>query len=209
MRIYFGFDSLKCDFFYNRSSSVMGSEVKSLLRLRSLVLGLGFLLFVFSLLGFLIMEVYLYQNVTQIRLDMLLRTKGYRQNLVKSCITLRSLQMEINGTDRVSGKIVSQARSSLQSIAQSLTSVHTLNYIDSPTEALLRFFVNKNLVKKVPMPEIARVGSFVEQNVSFWDLGINFIDSVALASLILQPDLGDPDFSVNILSINKRAVVFM
>uniref|UniRef100_A0A7S0MNW7 Uncharacterized protein n=1 Tax=Cryptomonas curvata TaxID=233186 RepID=A0A7S0MNW7_9CRYP len=201
--------SAQRNFIQSWSSSVMGSEVKSLLRLRSLVLGLGFLLFVFSLLGFLIMEVYLYQNVTQIRLDMLQRTKGYRQNLVKSCITLRSLQMEINGTGRASEKIVSQARSSLQSISQSLTSVHTLNYVDAPTETLLRFFVNKNRIKKVPMPGIARVGSFVEQNVSFWDLGINFIDSVALASLIMLSDLGDPDFSVNILSINKRAVVFI
>ena len=39
----------------------MGSEVKSLLRLRSLILGLGGLLLAFSLVGFLLMEMLLYR----------------------------------------------------------------------------------------------------------------------------------------------------
>ena len=187
----------------------MGSEVKSLLHLRSLVLGLGFLLFVFSLLGFLLMEIYIFQNVTQNRLNMLLRTKGYRQNLVKSCITLRNMQLAINDSDPVSKKYVLQARSNLQSIAESLTSTHTLNYVASPTETLLQFFINENRIRKVPMPGITRLGSFVEQKISFWDLGNNFFESVAVSSLISLSDLGNPDYSVDMLSINKRAVVFM
>jgi hypothetical protein len=39
----------------------MGSEVKSLWRLRALILGLGGLLLGFSLIGFLLMELLLYR----------------------------------------------------------------------------------------------------------------------------------------------------
>ncbi len=188
---------------------MMGSEVQSLLHLRFLVLGLGFLLFFFSLLGFLVMEIYLYPNVTQVRLDMLQRTKGYRQNLVKSCIALRSIQLAVNDSGPASETSILQARGSLQSIAQSLTSIHTLNYVDSPTETLLQFFVINNRIKKVPMPGTTTAGSFVIKNSSFWDFGNSFIDSVAESSLISLLDLGNSDFSVDVLSINKRAVVFM
>lgn len=190
----------------NRSSAVMGPEIHSLLRLRSLVLGLGFLLFAFSLLGFIMTEVFLYKSVAELRLGILQRTTGYRSNVIKSCITLRGLFLSGNTSDPASARSISQARANLQAYAQSMSTIHTLNYVDSPTDSLWQFMVSPTRIKTVPMPGL---GLFVQKNVSFWDLGNNFVASLLSLSLISVTDLQNSDFSADSMSVDKRAVVFM
>ena len=184
----------------------MGPEVCSLARLKSLVFGLGLLLFAFSLLSFLVSEVYLYSVVAGSRLDILQRTQGYRTNAIRSCIAIRGMQLVGNASDSASKRTMAQARTNLQAYAQSMAQIHTLNYVDPPTKALLSFLVATNRQKLIPMPG---TGSYVKRSISFWDLGNGFTSAVLSASLIGITELRDPDFLVDAMGVNKRAVVYV
>ncbi len=188
---------------------MMHAEKKSLLRLRSLILGLGIILFAFSLIGFLAMDMYLYSTFAKERLDILTRTKGYRQNLIKACLAIRKMYSVANSPDPSSEIVISQARADLQTASLSLLTVHTKNYVVSPSTRLLNFFVESNTVKKISMPGIGLSGDFVLKNTSFWDLGNHFILSSAFASQIMVNDLSDSNVQVDTYSVNKRATIFM
>lgn len=185
---------------------MMHKEIRSLLRLRSLIFSLGLVLFVFSLVGFLVMDVYLYSVVAGERLDILTRTKGYRLNLIKACISIRKIYSLANSSDPTAVAAILQARADLESVSQSLLTVHTKNYVSSPSSKLFSFFVESNSVEKIAMPG---AGEFELKNVSFWDLGNHFILSTAFTSQIGIHDLTEPDLLVDTLSVNKRAAVFM
>jgi hypothetical protein len=184
----------------------MEDQVKSLIRLKSLILYLGILLLSFSLVGFLTMEIFVYKSLAQCRLSFLQRTNGYRKNSINTCISIRNMHISAAVTDPASVKVVSKARSDLQSLSKSTTSIHTMNYVASPSQALLDYFVENTQLKVIPLPGS---GSFKTENISFWDLGNDFVLSSAAASLIPLADLMDPDYSVDSMSVSKRAIVFM
>lgn len=184
----------------------MGLEIRSLSRLKSLVFGLGLLLFAFSLLSFLVSEVYLYSVVAGSRLGILQRTQGYRANAIRSCIAIRSMHLAGNTSDSASQHGVVQARANLQAYAQSMAQIHTLNYVNPPTEGLLKFLIATNRQKSIPMPGS---GSYVQRSISFWDLGNGFTSALLSTSLVSITELRDPDFLVDVMSVNKRAIVFV
>jgi hypothetical protein len=184
----------------------MHKEIRSLLRLRSLIFGLGMVLFIFSLVGFFVMDLYLYSILAGERLDILTRTKGYRLNLIKACISIRKIYALANSSDPTSEAVIMQARADLESVSESLLTVHTMNYVSSSSGRMLNFFVESNSVEKIAMPG---TGEFVLKNVSFWDLGNHFILSTAFTSQITIHDLTESDLQVDTLSVNKRAAVFM
>lgn len=190
----------------NRSCQVLQNEIKSLLRLRSLIFSLGIVLVCFSLVGFLAMDMYFYTTVAEERLDILTWTKGYRLNIVKACISVRKMYAMANSSDPTAETVILQARADLESVSQSLLTVHTKNYVSAPSARLLNFFVGSNTVEKIPMPG---TGEFILKNVSFWDLGNHFILSSAFTSQITIHDLIDSNFQVDTISINKRAEIFM
>ena len=69
----------------------MVAQSHALSRLRQLIFVLGSVLLAFSTYGFVVMEVYLFTDVTETRLTFLDRTKGYRSDVFKSCIALRDM----------------------------------------------------------------------------------------------------------------------
>ncbi len=79
-----------------RSSAVMESQSKSLARLKVLILGLTAFLLVFSVSGFVLLDVYLLSSVSETRLKFLDRTLSYFQSSIKACISLRSMHLERN-----------------------------------------------------------------------------------------------------------------
>jgi hypothetical protein len=184
----------------------MINEIRSLLRLRCLIFRLGIVLVAFSLIGFLVMDTYLYSKVAGDRLDILTRTKGYRLNLIKACISIRKMYAVANSTEPTAETVISQAKADMQSASHSLFTIHTKNYVSSPSTKLLNFFVESNTVEKIAMPG---TGEFKLRNVSFWDLGNHFILSSVFASEIKTYDLKESKFQVDNLSINKRGLIFM
>jgi hypothetical protein len=77
----------------------MQSQAKSLARLKVLILGLTAFLLVFSMSGFVLLDVYLLSSVSETRLKFLDRTLSYFQSSIKACISLRSLHLDRNMSD--------------------------------------------------------------------------------------------------------------
>jgi hypothetical protein len=184
----------------------MQKEIGSLHRLRSLIFSLGIFLFVFSLIGFLAMDIYFYSIVAKERLGILQRTKGFRLNLIRACMSIRNMYTVASSSDPTAETVILQARAELVLASQSLSTIHTKNYISSPSTRLLDYFVEDSAVEKIPMPG---TGEFVLRNASLWDLGNRFISSSAFTSQISLKDLTESNFSVESLSVNKRATIFM
>ena len=116
------------------------------------------------------------------------------------------MHLQANSSDTVSMKTVSKARSNLAIFSQSISAIHTMNYVSSPSQKLLEFVVGNSQVKIIPLPGS---GGFKSKNVSFWDMGNDFVISTAAASLISLSELSDPDYMVDAMSIGKRAIVYM
>ncbi len=77
----------------------MESQSKSLARLKVLILGLTAFLLVFSVSGFVLLDVYLLSSVSETRLKFLDRTLSYFQSSIKACISLRSMHLARNLSD--------------------------------------------------------------------------------------------------------------
>jgi hypothetical protein len=189
-----------------RSSLVMLKEIGSLRRLRSLIFSLGIVLFGFSLIGFLAMDIYLYSVVAKERLDILQRTKGFRINVIRACMSIRNMYAMAGASDPTADSVILQARADLLSSSQSLSTINTKNYVSSPSARLLDFLVEMSTVKQIAMPG---TGGFVVRNTSLWDLGNQFILASAFTSQIVVKELKDLNISVETLSVNKRAAIFM
>ncbi len=74
----------------------MESQSTALARLKVLILGLTAFLLVFSLSGFVLLDVYLLSSVSETRLKFLDRTLSYFQSSIKACISLRSMHIARN-----------------------------------------------------------------------------------------------------------------
>jgi hypothetical protein len=84
--------------------------------------------------------------------------------------------------------------------------MHTLNYVSSPSQRVTDYFMKQGLPVRVTVPG---TGLYAVSTTNFWDLVNQFISSLLMASKINPPDLSNPDFSVNSLSQDKRAIVFV
>jgi hypothetical protein len=183
----------------------MSTQAHALQRLKKLIFSLGSVLLLFSTAGFVIMEAYIFTDVTENRLRFLDRTKGYRSDVFKSCISLRNMFLLTNETDPASATKIAAARSNMVALAKDLTSVHTQNYVSPPTQSVTDYFLDASLVEILPSP-----GSGLRSiPANFWGFTNDFINAIVSASSIAFSDLRNADYSLDFLSMNKRSVVFM
>jgi hypothetical protein len=189
-----------------RSSAVMESQSKALARLRLLILGLTAFLLVFSASGFILLDVYLLSSVSETRLKFLDRTLSYFQSSIKACISLRSMHLSRNLTDPAAVHDIVIDRSIIENISNSMHDMHTLNYVSSPSQRVTDYFLKQGLPVRNTVPG---AGLYEVSTANFWDLINQFISSLLMASKISTAELSNPDFSVNSLSQDKRAIVFV
>ncbi len=184
---------------------MLAAQRRALQRLKVMVLGLGFFLLVFSLSGFVILDVYLLSNISEVRMDFLDRTMSYLQTGINACIYLRNLQL-LNLSDSSAGQTVQNIRETLQNISAVMSQMHTLNYVSPPSQRIADFFLDKAWIKTVAVG--GEVG-FQHIKENFWNLMNEFISSILTSSRIAVSDLQDQNFAVQQMNVEKRAVVFM
>jgi hypothetical protein len=189
-----------------RSSAVMESQSKALARLRLLILGLTAFLLIFSVSGFILLDVYLLSSVSETRLKFLDRTLSYLISSIKACITLRSMHLSRNLTDPAVLHNLAVDQSTIKAISNSMHDMHTLNYVSSPSQRETDYFMKQGLPVRNTVPG---AGLYEVSTTNCWDLINQFISSLLMASKISPADLSNPDFSVNSLSQDKRAIVFV
>ncbi len=97
-------------------------------------------------------------------------------------------------------------RSLLEMTARDMHDMHTLNYVASPSQRVTDYFMNENLAAHVAVPG---AGAFESFAVNFWDLINQFISAFLSSSTIPLDDIHGPDYTVNHMSLNKRAVAFV
>ena len=183
----------------------MSTQAHALHQLKRLIFSLGSVLLLFSTVGFVIMETYIFTNVTESRLRFLDRTKGYRSDVFKSCISLRNMFLLTNETDPASATKIASARSNMVALAKDLTSVHTQNYVSPPTQSVIDYFLDASLVEILPSPG----SGFRSIQTNFWVFTNDFINAIVSASAIAFSDLRNADYSIDLMSMNKRSVAFM
>ncbi len=184
---------------------MLAAQRQALQRLKVMVLGLGFFLLVFSLSGFVILDVYLLSNISEVRMDFLDRTMSYLQTGINACIYLRNLQL-LNLSDSSAGQTVQSIRETLQNISAVMSQMHTLNYVSPPSQRIADFFLDKAWIKTVAVG--GEVG-FQHIKENFWNLLNDFISSILTSSKIAVSDLQDQSYAIQQLNLEKRAVVFM
>ena len=190
---------------FSRSAAIMSTQARALGRLKKLIFSLGSILLVFSTCGFVVMEVYIFTDVTESRLHFLDRTKGYRSDVFKSCLCLRDIFLVTNGTATGAASTVSTARSNMISFSQDLTTIHTENYVSPPTQTVTDFFLDNDLLEIVPTPGVGL--RTVQTN--FWVMTNDFISAIINAASIGFADLRNADYSLDAMTVDKRAVVYM
>ena len=191
---------------WRRAPAVMAGQARALGRLRLLILGLTAFLLVFSVSGFVLLDVYLLSSVSETRLHFLDRTLSYFQSSVRACMTLRGMHLARNLSNPAVAHGVAADRASVASLADSMHDMHTLNYVSPPSQRVADFFLQQGLPMRVSVPG---EDIYEETTTDFWDLVNQFISALLTASAIPLADLIGPDFSVNHLSQDKRAVVFV
>ena len=154
----------------------------------------------------MLLDVYLLSGESETRLHFLDRTLSYFQNSVRACLTLRGMHLARNLSDPAVARAVAADRASVAALADAMHDMHTLNYVSSPSQRVTDYFMAPGLPVRVPVPG---TGAFRTDRTSFWDLINLFVSSLVSASAIPPADLADPDFSVNRLSQDKRAIVFV
>ena len=185
----------------------MAVQAKDLRRLNVLVLGLGLLLLAVSTSGYIVLDIYLLTNVSPMRLSFLDRTMNYLQTAIKACMSLRDLHlMAFNATGPWSAVEAAVVRSTLANLSESMSAMHTLNYVSSPSQAVSDYFQQKSFVEIVAVPGS---GMYQAVQVNFWDLVNDFIAAIQSASAISLADLTDPQYVVNRMNLNKRSLAFM
>ncbi len=189
-----------------RSFAVMANQAKDLKRLNALVLGLGFLLLAVSASGYVVLDIYLLSDVAPTRLAFLDRTMNYLQTGIKASMALRDLHlMASNMSDPWTGEDEAAVRNTLFNLSESMSTMHTLNYVSSPSARVSDFFQAKGLVERVAVPG---TGSYQPVLVNFWELVNDFITAIQSASAISIADMADPVYVVNRMGLNKRSLAF-
>jgi hypothetical protein len=185
----------------------MAVQSKDLRRLNILVLGLGFLLLAVSASGFIVLDVYLLSNVSPTRLSFLDRTMSYLQTAIKACIALRDLHLMAHNTTKPWSAVESAAlRSTLVNLSESMSAMHTLNYVSSPSQRVSDYFQDKAFEETSAVPGS---GMYQTVKVNFWDLVNDFVAAIQSAAAISQADLTDPQYVVNRMGLEKRSLAFM
>ena len=151
------------------------------------------------------MEVYIFTDVTENRLKFLDRTKGYRSDMFKSCISLRNMFLLTNETDPASASKLVTARSNMVAFAKDLSAVHTSNYVSPPTQSVVDYFLSNTLTEILPSPGVGL--RTVQTN--FWSETNDLVNAIISASSIAFSDLRNADYTMNPMSVNKRSVIFM
>ncbi len=98
------------------------------------------------------------------------------------------------------------SRALLESTAHNIHDMHTLNYVSSPSQSVSEYFMAEDLVVRVAVPG---TGAFVSSPVNFWDLVNQFVTGFLSSANIPLDDLQDPDYMINHMSLDKRAVAFV
>jgi hypothetical protein len=190
-----------------RSFAVMANQAKDLQRLNALVLGLGLLLLAVSASGYVVLNIYLLSNIAPTRLAFLGRTMNYLQTGIKANMALRDFHlMALNMSGPWTVEDEGNVRSTLSKLSESMSTMHTLNYVSSPSARVSDFFQIKTLVETVAVPG---TGSYQAVLVNFWELVNDFITAIQSASAISIEDLTDPEYVVNRMGLNKRSLAFM
>jgi hypothetical protein len=183
----------------------MADQALALQRLRKLIFSLGSFLLIFSLIGFVVLEVYIFTDVTETRLKFLDRTRGYRSDMFRSCICLRNMFLITNDTDPASASRLATQRSNMVSNAKSMSTVHTLNYVSPPTSSVTEYFLSDKLTSYVPSPGVG----LRAVKTNFWGEINDLVNAIISASSIPFSDLRHADYSLSSLSVNKRSIIFM
>jgi hypothetical protein len=186
-----------------RSGAVMQPQSKALTRLKVLILALTAFLLAFSISGFVLLDVYLLSSVSETRLGSIDRTRSYLQPFVRTVMMLRNLHLAGNQT---TGAVVPGYRSSISSTANNMLVINTLNFVSPPSQAVADFLLRRNLAMSVPVPG---TGGFVAQPANFLDFISQCVSSLLTASTIDLADLQNADYSVDGMTVNKRAVLFL
>jgi hypothetical protein len=97
-------------------------------------------------------------------------------------------------------------RDLLERTSREMHDMHTLNYVASPSQRVTDYFMDENLAARVAVPG---AGAFESFPTNFWDLINQFISAFLSSSAIPLDDLHGPDYTVNHMSLNKRAVAFV
>ena len=135
------------------------------------------------------------------------RAKGIRVELATSCMRLRDLHVWANTHNGSADTDESNAiRAALRGIAGEVGTLHTLNYVSSPSPAIFDFFVDPGLeVRKVYPGEAALRQSMT----TYWALGNDFVEAIGAVSRMSLDDLRDPAYAPDRMAVAKRSVVFM
>ncbi len=99
-----------------------------------------------------------------------------------------------------------EQRELLERTSREMHDMHMLNYVASPSQRVSDYFMNENLAIRVAVPG---AGTFESFPSNFWDLINQFISAFLSSSAIPLDDLHAPDYAVNHMSLNKRAVTFV
>jgi hypothetical protein len=180
----------------------MDVQYKALTRLKVLILALTTFLLVFSVCGFVMLDVYLLSTVSDSRMDSIDRTRSYLQPFARTLMRLRSLHLAGNQT----AGTVQLYRDSITTTARNMLAINTLNFVSPPSQFVADYLSRRNIGMSIP---VAGAGAFVSQPTSFLDLINECVSSLLAAATINLEDLQNVDYSINILTVNKRAVVFL
>eukprot|EP00291_Cryptomonas_curvata_P018387 CAMPEP_0172175116 /NCGR_PEP_ID=MMETSP1050-20130122/14040_1 /TAXON_ID=233186 /ORGANISM="Cryptomonas curvata, Strain CCAP979/52" /LENGTH=1264 /DNA_ID=CAMNT_0012847165 /DNA_START=652 /DNA_END=4446 /DNA_ORIENTATION=+ len=197
--------SMQRHFVDSWSHAVMLSQRRALLKLKWMVISLGFSLLVLSTVGFVIFDQYLLSTISEIRLSFLDRTMSYLQTGINSCITLRHMRL-FNETDVSFNSQVLTAKSNLQSYSNIMRQMHTLNYISPPSQRVADFFLDESWTKKTV---VGGESGYESVSANFWDLMNDFISSILASSQIPIAIIQNSDFSLSTMNVQQRAVSFI
>ena len=189
----------------NRSNQILAAQSNELVRLKKMVVGLGCLIIVFSSCGFVVFDVYLLSNISESRMHFLDRTLSYLLTSLGAMLMLRNMQLNSNFPD-LDLVDMDYARSTLINISNTMTRIHSLNYISPPTQRVADFYLTRSWTEK---NIVGGYSEFDSVKVNFWDLMNDFISAIHTVSQITVDDLKNSDYSADKMSVEKRSYAFM
>ena len=94
----------------------------------------------------------------------------------------------------------------MERTSRDMHDMHTLNYVASPSQRVTDYFMDENLVARIAVPGS---GAFQSFSTNFWDLINQFVSAFLSSSAVSLDDLHGPDYTVNHMSLDKRAAAFV
>ncbi len=187
-----------------RLGVVMDVQYKALTRLKVLIMALTAFLLVFSVSGFVMLDVYLLATVSDSRMTSIDRTRSYLQPFVRTLMSLRSLHLAENETDDIVPNL--DYSNAITTTAKNMLAINSLNFVSPPSQSVADYLTRSNFSMRIP---VSGAGAFVTQPTNFLDLISECVSSLLTASTIDLKDLQNADYSINGLTVSKRAVVFL